>query len=113
MANFISDKRLFLTADRSRVVEENDPAAAHLLVGAGGTVSQADAERYGLKVAEYREPTLLEREREGLAAAEGDPNRVEELRVRQSRVAALEAAEKAAPKSANKAVGGAPENKSR
>jgi hypothetical protein len=43
-----STHRLFLTADRTRAVREGDPEAAYLLVNAGGQVSDADAERYGL-----------------------------------------------------------------
>lgn len=44
----IAQERLYLTADRSRVVRENDRAARFLLVGVGGTISAADVERYGL-----------------------------------------------------------------
>lgn len=46
---FISDRRLYLTADRSAVVEEGDPAGAYLLVGQGGEVPTAVARQYGLK----------------------------------------------------------------
>jgi len=45
---FISDRRLFLTADKERVVEDGDVAARFLLVGKGGELPTADAERYGL-----------------------------------------------------------------
>ena len=44
----ISDKRLYLTADRSRVVDENSPDAAYLLVGAGCELNDAVARQYGL-----------------------------------------------------------------
>lgn len=46
---YTSKHRLFLTADRARVVRADDPEAAFLFVGAGGQVSDADAARYGLK----------------------------------------------------------------
>lgn len=46
---FKSDKRLYQTADRSRLVEESDPDAAFLFVAEGQTVSDEDAERYGLE----------------------------------------------------------------
>jgi hypothetical protein len=46
---YTSKHRLFLTADRSRVVRADDPEAAYLFVGAGGSVSDEDAQRYGLK----------------------------------------------------------------
>lgn len=45
---YTSDKRLYVTADRSRLVAEGDPAAAFLLVGAGGEIPEAEARRYGL-----------------------------------------------------------------
>lgn len=44
---YTSEKRLYLTAD-GKVVQEGDPAAATLLVGEGGQLSDEDAERYGL-----------------------------------------------------------------
>lgn len=46
---FKSDKRLYQTADRSRLVEESDPDAAFLFVAEGQTVGDEDAERYGLE----------------------------------------------------------------
>lgn len=46
---FKSDKRLYVNADRSKIVEEDSPEAAYLLVGAGGQVSDEDAKKYGLK----------------------------------------------------------------
>lgn len=45
---FTSKHRLFLTADRERVVRAGDPEAAFLLVGAGGTVDDETVKRYGL-----------------------------------------------------------------
>jgi hypothetical protein len=42
-----SPRRLYLTAD-GHVVEEGDPRAATLLVGAGGELDAAEAERLGL-----------------------------------------------------------------
>jgi len=53
---FISDRRLYLTADRSSVVEEGDPGAAYLLVGEGGEVSTAVARQYGLKAPSKQPP---------------------------------------------------------
>ena len=46
---FTSDRRLWLNADRSAVVEDGDPAAAYLLVGEGGEVPTAVVRQYGLK----------------------------------------------------------------
>lgn len=43
-----SAKRLFLTADRSRVVDETSPDAAFLLVGAGCELPDSIARFYGL-----------------------------------------------------------------
>ena len=42
-------ERLFLTADRERVVAGDDPAAAFLLVPAGGEIPDEVANKYGLK----------------------------------------------------------------
>jgi hypothetical protein len=39
---------LYLNADKSKIVPENSPEAAYLLVSRGGTLSDEDAERYGL-----------------------------------------------------------------
>jgi hypothetical protein len=50
---WISPRRLCVTAD-GRIVTEDDPAAAFLLVGAGGSLPMAEAERYGLLRAEGR-----------------------------------------------------------
>lgn len=44
----IADRRLCLTADRSEVVEENDPRAAWLLAGVGRQLGAGAVERYGL-----------------------------------------------------------------
>lgn len=45
--DFVSDKRLYLDAD-GNVVNERDSRRVRLLVGAGGSMPRADAERYGL-----------------------------------------------------------------
>ena len=45
-----SDRRLYLTADKSRVVEEGDLEAAYLLVGEGGELEDELAARYGLSL---------------------------------------------------------------
>lgn len=43
-----SDRRLYLSADKQRVVEEGDPDAAFLFAGVGGEILPDDANRYGL-----------------------------------------------------------------
>jgi hypothetical protein len=50
---WISDRRLYLTDD-DHVVEDGDPRAARLLVGAGGVLDDATAERYGLTGAKQK-----------------------------------------------------------
>jgi hypothetical protein len=45
---YTSEKRLYLADDGKTVVEEGNPRAATLLVGAGGQLSDEDARRYGL-----------------------------------------------------------------
>ena len=46
----ISDRRLYVTADGSRVVEEGDPDGAFLLVGAGSEIRHDVAEKHKLRV---------------------------------------------------------------
>jgi hypothetical protein len=41
--NLVTDRRLWLTADRDQVVEDGDPAAAFLLVAGAGRTISADA----------------------------------------------------------------------
>jgi hypothetical protein len=41
-------KRLFVNADKSKIVEEGSADAAFLLVGEGQEISDEDAEKYGL-----------------------------------------------------------------
>lgn len=43
-----SDKRLYINADRSRIVEESDPDAAYLYATPGKLVPMDEAIRYGL-----------------------------------------------------------------
>lgn len=49
------DRRMYLTADRSRAVPEGDPDAAFLLCNAGGEISKQQAERLGLLDAPTKE----------------------------------------------------------
>lgn len=58
---FKTDRRLCVTADRSRVVEEQDPEAAFLLIKAGGMISAADVDRYGLTKADDGTVQLADR----------------------------------------------------
>jgi hypothetical protein len=58
---FLSDKRLYLNADKSKVVEEDDPDASYLLVAAGGQVSDEHAKQYGLKAKEKAEAKAEEK----------------------------------------------------
>lgn len=52
---YLSEKRLYVNKDKSRVVEEDDPEAAYLLVAEGSELSDADAEKYGLGGAEVKQ----------------------------------------------------------
>ncbi|MFI6883373.1 hypothetical protein [Streptosporangium canum] len=61
-------RRLYLTEDKSRVVEEGDLEAATLLCSAGGEVSHATAQRYGLL--EKTEPTPKPAAQERASGAE-------------------------------------------
>lgn len=44
----VADRRLWLTADKARVVEDGDPAAAFLLASPGTEIPVDEAERLGL-----------------------------------------------------------------
>ena len=44
----IADRRLYLTADKERLVEEGSADAAFLFATPGKEISDEDAERYGL-----------------------------------------------------------------
>jgi hypothetical protein len=61
---FRSDKRLYVNADKSKVVEEDSPDAAYLLVGKGGTVSDDDAKKYNLSAPKKTEVTEVTPEAE-------------------------------------------------
>ncbi|MGE4163872.1 MAG: hypothetical protein AB7G23_19260 [Vicinamibacterales bacterium] len=52
LPGLVADRRLCLTADRGRMVEERDPEAAYLLAAPGDIISAADVARYGLVRAE-------------------------------------------------------------
>jgi hypothetical protein len=45
----IADRKLWLTADREKVVEDGDPAAAFLFATEGDEITDEDAKRYGVK----------------------------------------------------------------
>lgn len=44
-----TDRRLYFTSDKARVVEHGEPEAAFLMAAAGHEISDEDAERFGLK----------------------------------------------------------------
>lgn len=46
MATLRADRRLYVTADRSEIVEEGDPRGAWLLVGEGGVIGESDVQKY-------------------------------------------------------------------
>jgi hypothetical protein len=50
MSALRSDRNLYLNADRSKVVEEDDPEQAWLLAGPGGLIDSGDVVRYQLHI---------------------------------------------------------------
>lgn len=48
MSQIIADKDYFMTADRTRVVDEGSAEAAFLLARAGSPISPIDAAKYGI-----------------------------------------------------------------
>lgn len=102
---YVSKERLFLNADKSKVVKEGDPDAAFLLVGEGGTVDKETAEEYGLKnLSAAPEPFDAKAEHELLHAGETE----EQAKAR--RAAMFENKAKSGPP-ADKALPKAPSNK--
>lgn len=45
---YVSDKRLHVNNDRSKIVPEDHPDVGYLLVAEGGELSDEEAHRYGL-----------------------------------------------------------------
>ncbi len=72
--------RLWLNADKTKVVKDGDPDAAFLFVVEGDTVSDEDAERYGLNKksarAESDEGEKARPEPSNKARAGGSENKV-------------------------------------
>lgn len=46
----VADRRLYLTRDKLRVVEEGDPEMGYLFVAPGHVISDTDANKFGLDV---------------------------------------------------------------
>lgn len=86
----VSKERLYVNADKSKVVPEDSPEAAFLLVGQGGELTNEQVKQYGLKKSqlvgpggedEPEEATAEEPkadESEAKAVAEADNKAVEE-----------------------------------
>jgi hypothetical protein len=53
-ASLVADRELLLSADKSQVFEEGDPAGSFLLAAAGGVIPAAEVKRLGLSVREGR-----------------------------------------------------------
>lgn len=47
-SKYVTDRKLWLTADRGEVVEDGDPRAAFLLASKGKALDAETVERYGL-----------------------------------------------------------------
>jgi hypothetical protein len=92
---YVTDRRLWLTADRERVVEDGDPAAASLLASKGKALPDEVARRYGL-TGEPARPAADEAA-EVPAADDADP---------EGKAVADPPDDKAAKQAANKAVAG-------
>ena len=54
MPPMIADRRLYLSADRERVIEEGETGAAFLLAGPNGTIPPAEVKRLGLTESDGR-----------------------------------------------------------
>ncbi len=58
----IADRRLYLSGDKARLLEEGDAAAAYLFVTAGKIIPASDAKRLGLALANGRVVQVLDAE---------------------------------------------------
>ena len=58
----IADRRLYLTSDRKRLVEEGDPSAAFLFVKQGDYYDEVEAKRLGWPPAEQETTELIDME---------------------------------------------------
>lgn len=72
MARHIVDRHLYLTEDRGRVVEENDPAGRWLWASPGSEVDMDEAVRLGAVQPQSEPAPEPEPEPEGPEAAEQD-----------------------------------------
>lgn len=54
MPPLIADRRLYLSADRTRVIEEGETGAAFLLVGQGVAIAPDEVKRLGLTESDGR-----------------------------------------------------------
>lgn len=86
----VSKNRLYVNADKSKIVPEDSEEAAFLLVGAGGELTHEQAKQYGLKKRDF--------------AGESDDDEPEPEHEPEPEAKAVEEAD-------NKAVTEAPENK--
>jgi hypothetical protein len=50
----IADRRLYINAANTRLVEDGDPSAAFLLAGEGGRIAKGDVQRLGLELVDGR-----------------------------------------------------------
>jgi hypothetical protein len=50
----IADRRLYINAANTRLVEDGDPSAAFLLAGEGGRIAKGDVQRLGLELMDGR-----------------------------------------------------------
>lgn len=80
----VADRRLYLTADKSQVVEAGDPAAAFLFTTPGYEIPVGEVERHGLALVDGRlqwgaeKPEAGEAEAEEGAAAEATDGDLQE-----------------------------------
>jgi hypothetical protein len=72
-----SDRRIYTTHDRSRIVEESEPGGKRLLAGAGGKVSDEDCRRYGLGPYEGMAPVEPETPEQELARLQAERDKLD------------------------------------
>jgi hypothetical protein len=77
MSALVADRRLYLTADKTRIVEEGNPDGATLFATPGTPIAAEDVARYGLRLVDGQlivaTPEAAEDEAEESAGAENAP----------------------------------------
>jgi hypothetical protein len=85
MGSIIPGRRLWLTADGTRLVEDGDVEARSLFCGPGDEISEADAVRFGLKAEPPLEDKAVKAPPEDKGPESAPPGRIVESKPNRQR----------------------------